>query len=149
MARHGGSADIHTGRRCIFTLNQILVGWIRDIILKEPYDVAILHQTYKGFYEEYQHLLGHYFRNLYTIIKMVDQSSIERKRDYTNIIRAQLSSSELVLLCYNCISPWGEKFKPLVEKYSLLKTLPEGSLADERDRLLYLSSAFGTSTEKL
>jgi len=88
-------------------------------------------------------LIGHYFRNLYTIIKIVDRSSVENKRDYTNIIRAQLSSSELVLLFYNCISPWGRKFKPLVERYALLKTLPEDALADERDRSLYEPSAFG------
>jgi Putative phage abortive infection protein len=81
--------------------------------------------TYNDFYREYEAVLGHYFRMLYNIIKLVHRAEGIDKRFYTNLVRAQLSSAELKLLFYNCLMRWGaEKFKPLVELYSLLKTVP-------------------------
>lgn len=80
--------------------------------------------SYETFYKHYQSDLGHYFQNLYNIIKFVDESKIDNKKRYANFVRAQLSSHELVLIFYNIISKYGkEKFKPLVEKYSLLKNM--------------------------
>lgn len=87
--------------------------------------------------------LGHYFRNLYWIMKMIDSSEemiVEgkyyrasrarkiytdyvRKRNYTNIVRAQISDSEMALLQINCIGPFGADLKYFVEKYSLIKPL--------------------------
>lgn len=72
--------------------------------------------------------LGHYFRHLYHIVKFIDKSDIEEKdkRTYSSLIRAQLSSYELVLLHYNGLSAYGfEKFKPLIEKYDLLQNMDE------------------------
>lgn len=75
-------------------------------------------------FKQYQSDLGHYYRNLYHIIKFVDTSEIDDKKKYTNFVRAQLSSYELVFVFYNCLTKFGEeKFKPLVERYSLLKNL--------------------------
>lgn len=89
--------------------------------------------------------VGHYFRNLYWIMKMIDTSidvspedrpedaSVSgkrrfytdyiRKRNYANIVRAQLSESEMALLQINCLGPYGADLKYYVEKYSLLKPL--------------------------
>lgn len=133
------------GRRCFVRLNQILIGELQEqkSISKKDKKYKSSAEIYEAFYDQYQYMIGHYFRNLYTIIKIIDQSTISNKRDFTNIVRAQLSSNELTMLFYNCISPWGEKFKPLVEKYALLKTLPEGKLADESDRRFYSPTAFG------
>lgn len=76
--------------------------------------------------------LGHYFRHLYHIVKFVDNNSyfsLSKKEkylkeyDYIKISRAQLSNSELVLLSLNALSENGTKFKPLIEKYELLKNI--------------------------
>jgi len=76
--------------------------------------------------------LGHYFRHLYHIVKFVDNNSyfsLSKKEkylkeyDYIKILRAQLSNSELVLLSLNALSENGTKFKPLIEKYELLKNI--------------------------
>jgi len=89
--------------------------------------------------------IGHYFRNLYWIMKMIDTNKdilidtastgtfgttkskffadYRRKRNYTNIVRAQLSESEMALLQLNCLAPHGADLKYYVEKYSLLKPL--------------------------
>lgn len=75
----------------------------------------------------------HYFRHLYTIIKFVhstDFLSPKEKYKYTSIVRATLSRYELIWLYYNCLYGVGiEKFKPLVETYSLLKNMREDLLA--------------------
>lgn len=51
---------------------------------------------------------SHYFRNLYHLLKFVDESVLitaeERKR-YAKFIRAQLSDIELVCLFYNALAP--------------------------------------------
>ena len=47
------------------------------------------------------------------------------------MVRAQLSKYELLLLYYNCLSDVGEKFRPLVERYDLLKMVNTTELLDE------------------
>lgn len=93
--------------------------------------------AYEHFYENYRHELGHYFRTLYHIFRFVDRSSLSdnRKLVYCNIARAQLSSTELCLLFYNGICGEGKKgFKPLIEKYGILKHINANDLLDYRHK---------------
>lgn len=99
---------------------------------------------YNLFYRQHQEALGHYFRLLYNIIKLVKRTDGVDKQFYTNLVRAQLSGAELKLIFYNCLSEWGnEKFKPLVEEFALLKTIPNDTIPDEALLHQYLPSAFG------
>lgn len=99
--------------------------------------------VYNVFYPEYEAEIGHYFRSLYNLVKFVDQSSIEDKRLYTNLIRAQLSSWELGLLFYNCLSEYGrDHFKPLVRRYALLKSLPSFAILEPEHAGFYGPEAF-------
>ena len=135
-------------------------------------DCEDFNETYLEFYEKRKTDFGHYFRNLYRIIKMVHQTEfitqqeleteldrecnkdefnlcnhIERYK-YTSIVRAQLSDYELLLLFYNCLSDNGiEKFKPLVEEYALLKNLPQGDVYDQSLISKYLESAYKNKNE--
>ena len=74
----------------------------------------------------------HYFRLMYRILKFVDETALitdEDKYEYTCILRAHLSRYELVWLYYNGLSEYGsEKFKPLIEKYAMLKNLRDDLL---------------------
>jgi hypothetical protein len=111
---------------------------------KDEVGIENLRQKYAIFYEKYGHEVGHYFRTLYNLVKLVERSTVEDKRFYTNIIRAQLSDQELALLFYNCLSMYGsQKFKPLVEKYALLKNMPPQTLINPEHRNLYSPTAFG------
>ncbi|MCC7037372.1 MAG: putative phage abortive infection protein [Alphaproteobacteria bacterium] len=103
---------------------------------------------YETHYRRYQSDLGYYFRSLYNIFKFIDQSNIENKKFYTNLVRAQLSSFELTFLFYNCLSSLGrDKFKPLVEKYALLKNIDRSLLLNpEEHAKLYSPAAYGEST---
>lgn len=100
--------------------------------------------AYKRFQKIHEREVGHYFRTLYNLIKFIDSTEGIDRHFYTNIVRAQLSSDEVTLLMYNCISEVGhEKFKPLVERYSLLKGLTELSLSETFVENVYSSKAFG------
>lgn len=82
-------------------------------------------------FDEMDEDLGHYFRNLYHLIRFVDESVLltegsERHR-YVAIVRAQLSAREQVLLMYNAmIDGRGHpSFRALVDRYSMLEHLSE------------------------
>lgn len=101
--------------------------------------------AYDRFADSRQAHVGHYFRTLYNIVKFIATSEVENKQIYINILRAQLSSSELNLLFYNCLSKYGNlKFKPFIEQYGLLKSMTFSSLIDQRHRELYKESAFNS-----
>lgn len=111
--------------------------------------------------------VGHYFRNIYQILKYVDslgqdallatQPSFNKKaraavknyaqqRDYANMLRAQLSSSEVSALFLNCLTADGYGLKYYVEKFSMLKTFRHelvGSDTGVRD--LYSEIAYADS----
>lgn len=89
-------------------------------------------QVYEEIQDRHNYVLGHYFRNLYQIIKLVDRhrnGAADGKRHvdfYRSIIRAQLSSNELLLLFYNCQEGKmdSDKFLVLVKEYQMLEHLP-------------------------
>jgi len=104
-----------------------------------------INAAYMRFFDESQAELEHYFRSLYNTVKFVKISDVRERRFYTNLIRSQLSSYELVLLFYSCLSDFGRpKFKPLLEEFSLLEALPRALLINSREHLLlYEAGAFG------
>lgn len=113
-------------------------------------------EIYLRKYIEAQTDFGHYFRNLYRMIKLVDETDFfydstkvspdeifEIKYRYTSIIRSQLSDYELLWLYYNCLSKNGrEKFKPLIERYTLFKNIPKELIAHESHIEMYDKMAF-------
>lgn len=84
-------------------------------------------QNYAKFNKENNHYLGHYFRTLYRILKIIDGSTLdpEDKKSYSRVLRAQLSMDELSLLFLNClrgVCDSGE-FQLLLYRYSMLEHL--------------------------
>lgn len=106
--------------------------------------IELIRAAYGGFWDNYSNEFGHYFRSLYNIIKYIDNAQDIDKVHYANIVRAQISSAELVVIFYNCLCEEGEKFKPLIEKYALLKHLNRKDIM-EGDAGLYAGTAFSRS----
>jgi uncharacterized membrane protein len=84
------------------------------------------------------------FRTLYRLILWIDSQSLAtlsnaEKWLYASIVRAQLSNIELIYLYFNCLTPRGEKFKRLAEKYALFDNLNSdtASLVDVLRSLQY------------
>ncbi|MDG0768210.1 putative phage abortive infection protein [Bacillus halotolerans] len=92
-------------------------------VLSEDKKEKIL-QSYEYLYKNYY--FGHYFRNMYRIMKFIDRTkelSEDEKRNYIGILRAQLSTGELLLIFYNALSERGEKFKKLILDYDFFDDL--------------------------
>jgi uncharacterized membrane protein len=98
--------------------------------------------------EEQKILFSQYFRNMYQMLKLIDNFKLEiyedgaekgkkskrqlrmeyfQRRQYCNIIRAQLSDDELKVMFFNCLMPTGFGLRHYVEKYSLLKHMDRHS----------------------
>jgi uncharacterized membrane protein len=125
--------------------------------------------AYLKMYNKHNTDFGHYFRNLYRIFKIIketefvslseiDDKNTNRKQihkeenykeqyRYTSIMRAQLSDYELFILFYNCLSKLGEKFKPLVEEFSILKTMPKHFIEHKEHWELFKENAFKKENE--
>jgi hypothetical protein len=110
-----------------------------------------INKIYKQIYSKFDTDFGHYFRNLYRIVKTIDsrqfvEDAIEDykiKYNYTSILRSQLSDVELQWLFFNCLSEYGyKKFKPLIEKYSLLKNLNKNEQAIKYYSKFYSETSF-------
>lgn len=108
--------------------------------------------NYMVVYSSVQTDFGHYFRNLYRIIKFIDETqfmedetkNFQNQYKYTSMVRAQLSDYELLWLFYNCLSTNGkEKFKPYIEKFALFKNLPKEKVHNQELITKYNRSAFG------
>ncbi len=112
--------------------------------------------AYEGFYIRNEATLGHYFRIMYQLVSLVDYSSlsVEQKGKYIEILRAQLSTYELILLSIHALSRHGDKnIKRIIEAYSLFEyisiTTLSGIMGDEvstREIVTsYAISAYGSS----
>lgn len=74
-------------------------------------------------YSDNEIYLGPYYRSLYHVFKLIDRADFgeELKAQYANIATAQLGPEALFLLAINVLTEHGQNFKPLVEKYGVLK----------------------------
>nr|WP_276614289.1 putative phage abortive infection protein [Pseudomonas sp. TMW22090] len=132
--------------------------------------LKILTDNSQLFLDNHVASVGHYFRNLYQIMKYIDglgKSSMNitgkavvgmelrrtlrlyrRQRDYANMLRAQLSSNEVACLFMNCMTTQGHGLRYYVEKYSLLKTLDFTLLSENTDvKQLYSHLAYADFEE--
>lgn len=134
-------SEIYVGLRAFVYIEQNhfpkghMSGW------PENYVERILARS-KSISTQYQSSLSHYFRNLYQLLKQVDSFGLDplrmsrpgsranmrvwldnynSQRNYSNMLRAQLSSAELSLIFMSCLSERGEGLKFYVERFSLLK----------------------------
>ena len=99
-----------------------------SIEAKSPEDSL---ERYKNIQKNHNHVLGHYFRNLYQALKVIesyDKNKLthDQKRKYSSILRAQLSTKELALLFINCIDGISDngQFKNLLIEFQMLEHLP-------------------------
>ncbi|TBB03872.1 putative phage abortive infection protein [Rhizobium ruizarguesonis] len=99
-----------------------------------------IEEGYAKFWERDRKDLGHYFRYLYNMFRIVDESGAET-RQYMKLLRAQLSDYELIILFYNGLNEKGARFKPYIEKYAIFDNLPHELLLEDKGLQLYDGSA--------
>lgn len=107
-----------------------------------PFDYNFFNENYESFYKRYSHVLGHFCRSTYTILKFIDESPIENKKFYCNIFKSTLSNHDFGLLAFNSLSSHGSKLKLLIEKYGFLQNFYEESMIWKRAREEFDETAF-------
>lgn len=124
----GAITDISTGRDCFDRYHLKLRNHYKNAEENAPHQTPdqLLSTAYKTFWNNWRKDLGHYFRTLFNIYKYLDGDgfSTTEKKFYGNIVRAQISDLELVVLFHNCLTEHGRNFIPLTEKFKLFDNLP-------------------------
>ncbi|MCT7650951.1 putative phage abortive infection protein [Aliarcobacter butzleri] len=114
----------YNGRKSFYKLFEILNQFIKDHINSNNNNPTGL---YNAFHSEYSQIINHYFRNLYHILRIVDEEDdfdIDKKKYYTSILRAQISNYELALIFMNAIYKEGDsKLFPLLVKFEFMEPL--------------------------
>ena len=80
---------------------------------------------YQSFYADNIDKMSAYFRTLYRIYDLLDNSKLDEQhiKEYLKIVRAQLTESELFFIRYNAMTEYGKKFVKYINKYHILKHL--------------------------
>ena len=94
--------------------------------------------AYRELLKNHHDFLQLYFINIFSLLKYVDNSEIVNKYFYSEIIKSQLSPSELLIINYNALSKVNVNFNELVSKYEILSNLDSSALYNENfDYLRY------------
>lgn len=112
--------------------------FVINMIFKDSASFQESVSTYKIIQNDHNEIFGHYFRNLFQAMKAIDDFSTDSKftfdrEKYSSILRAQLSSNELILLFLNCLDGMVDdgQFKNLVIEYKLLEHIPISKLGTQ------------------
>lgn len=106
-------------------------------------------KEYVSVYKNSADQLGHYFRHLYHIVKYTDESDLDDKKKYIDIVQAQMSNNELYSVFYNSISDFGiRKLLPLLKKYQFFENITSKSkVFDLHASLFYPGTDFKNTTD--
>ena len=106
----------------------------KNTVMRPHHTYSLARICYERFNNNSNEYFGHYFRNPYAILKKIDElpECFERKKNYSRIVRAQLSMSELTVLFLNCLFNVCDdgKFAELLVKYQMLEHLKVISISN-------------------
>lgn len=105
-------------------------------------DEIKINNAFTKLYKKEGKQFGFYFRNLYYLIKYIDESNGIDKTHYSKLVRSQLSTPEIQMLMYNCLYVKGANFKNLVIEYGLLNGIDSTEMLDPNHMNLFDSRAF-------
>ena len=115
-----------------FDFNKIKIQ--QEFIIQKSYSKNRLQalSDFSNFYIRHKSKVGIYFRTLYRIFDLIDKSDLseENRINYSKIVRAQLTESELFFLRYDAMSYSGSKFTSYINKYNVLKHIPHFELLE-------------------
>ena len=87
---------------------------------------------YLEFYSAHRTEMSVHLRMLYLLVTLISNSELEEddKVEFAKLVRGQMSNAEMLIVRYNCLSPYGEKMRPFCNQYNLTKHLSVTSLLE-------------------
>jgi hypothetical protein len=96
----------------------------------------------------HENVIGPYLDTIYNTMRIIDSADILEKKTYIDLFSAQLSNLDKILLFYwGAIVGPGNNLKPLIEKYHLLRFLPERLLIHSEHVQFYDDSAYNPGVQ--
>jgi hypothetical protein len=113
--------------------SQMNISYISKNTLSKNRRKAI--NDFQKVYVNNENYLSTYFRTLYRLYSLIDYSDLTDldKAEYSKILRAQLSYSELVFIRYNAMTDQGQQSTYFINKYNILKHLSNFDLLEFKD----------------
>lgn len=104
---------------------KVILNNLNDFSYRDEHKYRKFNKVYDLFHDKYQNIVGHYFGNIYQILKFISTNKyINDKKKYSDLFRAQFSSNELELLFYHCTGSIGsKKFKHYLKEFGFLEHL--------------------------
>ena len=111
----------------------------------------LMSNEYRFFFKNRAQNLSHYFRYVYNMFKIIHESELCNvdKKKYANILRAQLSNYELLMLFYNANFVHGKKFILYVNSYAIMDNLPVEKLVYKKHVAFCDKEAWGENYDAL
>ena len=107
--------------------------------LKSKNQVHATEELYLIFHEKFQEYIGHYLRNIYQILKFISNADVKSKKFYSNILRTQLSDSELnIIFCVCITNKESEKAIPLLAEFEMFEHLQYNENISKKDIITYI-----------
>lgn len=96
--------------------------------------------AYNRMYEMFEPSLGHYFVNLLAVLQIIHEARLseEDKKMYAGILRAQLSSHEITLILYHCLSTKGHPLCLYINEYDIVGNINHNLLLHPDDLELFI-----------
>ncbi len=88
---------------------------------------GLLVESYITLFNKERGHLSHYFKCFYRLIKIIDTNPFltsEEKIQYAKILRSQITDYEQLIMQYNSFTTYGQKARPYILKYNILKHVP-------------------------
>ena len=102
--------------------------FVREMLKDKPLSIENIYVYIRKaadiIYDEYGHVLGHYFRNFYYVMKTTDTFNGKNSKNYKPLLRAQISRYEIAMNVYNALSSRsGVSMIEYLESYQIFKDL--------------------------
>lgn len=114
---------------------------IYDLYINPSDELHYMSLAANDFFDDHEQYIGHYCRSLYNIYRLLDENPIldtlDEKKQYSRIIRSQLSAYEYIILFYNCFQENGYKFIYYADKFELFDNIQHKLLLKEIHWTLY------------
>jgi len=141
----GQKVSLAQGKGCFTFFHKKLAKKVAEYT---EYTIQNTLAAYNVFYRDYKIELDPYFKNIYQVLKFVQESEIKEinKERYSHFVRAQFSAHELNLVYYHGLSLHAEKdLKEFLEKYAMFKNLDTGLLFSKSHSSEYQTQGVGQS----
>lgn len=134
---------------CIKKENIELIAFLDKHSFSVNKEMEKLSRLYKHYFSGRSGNLSHYYRFVYNMFKFIHESALEgtEKKKYANILRAQISNYELLMLFYNGNTTHGTRFKEYFNEYAVFDNLPIDKLISDIHVLFYDKKAWGDNVD--